>query len=198
AATAPGRRQQLQRHRAARTVLERRLAENARKPKDRRLDPEEVMISASDPEAPLGRDKEKVFGPLYTAQFVIEPSSLLIVAYDVFAQATDAGTLPPMLDRAEAALGRALETMITDAGYVSVLDLRACDERGVELIAPIHENDYTESRSRSRSRTGSDTDVPPGPPVGKDQRRSRLGMQTSSSSSRTRPDAVIFTIGSRP
>jgi hypothetical protein len=173
AATAPGRRQQLQRHREARTVLERRSAENARKPKDRRLDPEKVLISVSDPEAPLGRDKEKVFGPLYTAQFLIEPSSLLIVAYDVFARATDAGALPPMLDRAEAALGRALETVIADAGYVSILDLRACGERGVELIAPIQENDYSKSKSKSKSESesesGSDTEVSPGPPIGKDQ-----------------------------
>ena len=143
AATAAGRGAQLRRYRTARSELDRRLAENARKPKDRRSDPQKVVVSVSDPEAPTGLDKEKVFGPLYTAESIVEPSSLMIVAFDVFAQASDAGTLPPMLDRAEAMLGGPLGTMITDAGYVSILDLRACAEREVELIAPVHENDFT-------------------------------------------------------
>jgi transposase len=143
AATAHGRYQQRQRYLEAQAILERRSAENAQKPKDRRLAPEKVMVSVSDPEAPMGRDKEKVFGPVYTTQFLIEPCSLLIVSFDVFAIATDAGTLPPLLDQSRRILGRALDTVITDAGYVSILDLRACAERGVELIAPVHENDYT-------------------------------------------------------
>ena len=146
AATAQGRCQQRQRYLEAQAILERRLADNAQKPKDRRLAPEKVMVSVSDPEAPLGRDKEKVFGPVYTTQFLIEPCSLLIVSFDVFAQATDAGTLPPMLDQSRRILGRTLDTVIADAGYVSILDLRACAERGVELIAPVHENDYTQAQ----------------------------------------------------
>jgi transposase len=143
AATADGRRQQLRSYLKAQSVLEGRLAANAAKPKDRRLDSSKVMVSVSDPEAPMGRDKEKVFGPLYSVEFIVEPSSLLILTFDVFAQATDAGTLPPMLDRAHGTLGHPLDTIITDAGYVSILDLQACSNRGVELIAPVHENDYS-------------------------------------------------------
>jgi transposase len=167
AETADGRRRQRERYREARAVLERRLAENAKKPKDRRLDPEKVMVSVSDPEATPGRDKEKVFCPLYTAQFLIEPCSLLIVAFDVFPLATDAGTLPPMLDRARQTLGRGLDTVITDAGYVSVLDLRACAERHVELIAPIPENDYTQAKGNTQAK--DNTAAPTEPPIGKDQ-----------------------------
>jgi hypothetical protein len=167
AATARGRHQQLQRHIEAQGVLERRLADNAKKPKDRRLAPEKVMVSVSDPEAPPGRDKEKVFGPLYTAQFIIEPCSLLIVAFDVFALATDAGTLPPMLDQTQRVLGRALDTLITDAGYVSILDLRACAEWGVELIAPVHENDYTQAKADVQAKDNGA--APTEPAIGKDQ-----------------------------
>jgi transposase len=167
AATAQGRCQQLQRYLEAQAVLERRLAENAQKPKDRRLAPDKVMVSVSDPEAPMGRDKEKVFGPLDTTQLIIEPSSLLIVAFDVFAQATDAGTLPPMLDQAHQMLGRPLDTLITDAGYVSILDLQACAERHVELIAPVHENDYTKAKDNTPAK--GNTSAPSEPPIGKDQ-----------------------------
>jgi transposase len=163
AATADGRRAQLERYRRAQAELERRLAENAKKAKDRRLPAEKVMISVSDPEAPLGRDKEYVFCPLYTVEYVIEPCSLLIVAFDVFARATDAGTLPPMIDQAQRGLEQALETMITDAGYVSVLDLRACAERRIELIAPVQENDSSQAKAKAR------TQAPEEAPIGKDQ-----------------------------
>jgi transposase len=173
--TADGRHRQLQRYLEAQPVLERRVAENARKPKDRRLGPSKVMVSVSDPEAPMGRDKEKVFCPLYTIQFIVEPSSLLIITFDVFAQATDAGTLPPMLDRANETLGHFLKTIIADATYVSILDLQACAQRQAELIAPVHENDYSRAQNGAAGTTTGKVSTPAKvsagakPAIGKDQ-----------------------------
>jgi transposase len=143
-ATTPlGRQRQLQRYRRAEIQLADRLARNQERPKDKRLPCKQVRVSLSDPEAPLGRDKEKVFCPLYTAQFVVAPDSLLILSFDVFAQPTDAGTLPPMLDRTTVVTGRMLDQIDTDAGYCSVLDLQECQARGVQLVAPVQENDFT-------------------------------------------------------
>ena len=159
AATAVGRQRQLQRYRRAEAQLADRLARNQDRPKDKRLPCKQVRVSLSDPEAPLGRDKEKVFGPLYTAQFVVAPDSLLILSFDVFAQPTDAGTLPPMLDRTAVVTGRMLAQIDTDAGYCSVLDLQACQARGVQLVAPVQENDFTE-RKRARAEN---------PRIGKDR-----------------------------
>ncbi len=150
ATTAAGRRQQAKRYANAQRILERRLAENAKKLKDRRLEDAKVMVSTSDPQAPLGRDKEKVFAPLYTAEYMVEPSSLVILSFDVFAQASDAGTLPVMLDQTKQVIGRHLQTVIADAGYVSVLDLEACAQREVELTAPYQENDYTQAKGDSK------------------------------------------------
>jgi transposase len=159
AATAAGRQGQLQRYRRAEVQLAERLAQNQARPKDKRLPSKQVCVSLSDPEAPLGRDKEKVFCPLYTAQFVVAPDSLLILSFEVFAQPTDAGTLPPMLDRTAFVTGRMLAQIDTDAGYCSVLDLQACQARGVQLVAPVQENDFTE-----RKRTPAQKDR-----IGKDQ-----------------------------
>lgn len=146
-ATTPlGRQGQLRRYRRAAVQLADRLARNQERPKDKRLPCKQVRVSLSDPEAPLGRDKEKVFCPLYTAEFVVAPESLLILSFDVFAQPTDAGTLPPMLDRTAAVTGRMLAQIDTDAGYCSVLDLQACQARGVQLVAPVQENDFTERK----------------------------------------------------
>jgi hypothetical protein len=153
AATPAGRERQLQRYRRAEVQLADRLARNQERPKDKRLPCKQVRVSLSDPEAPLGRDKEKVFCPLYTAQWVVAPDSLLILSFDVFAQPTDAGTLPPMLDRTAAVTGRMLDQIDTDAGYCSVLDLQACQARGVQLVAPVQENDFTASKRAQAENT---------------------------------------------
>jgi hypothetical protein len=159
AATPVGRQGQLQRYRRAEVQLADRLARNQERPKDKRLPCKQVRVSLSDPEAPPGRDKEKVFCPLYTAQFVVAPDSLLILSFDVFPQPTDAGTLPPMLDRTFMVTGRMLVQIDTDAGYCSVLDLQACQARGVQLVAPVQENEFT-ARKRAQAEN---------PQIGKDQ-----------------------------
>src|SRR3954470_24936769 len=63
ARTPARRRRQRDRFGQARRTLLKRHAENARRSRDQRQDPEKIVISTSDPEAALGRDKEKVFRP---------------------------------------------------------------------------------------------------------------------------------------
>ena len=70
-----------------------------RRPRDQRQDAEKIVISTSDFQAALGRDKEKVFRPLYNLQVVQDIESPLVLGYEVFAQATDAGTLMPLRQR---------------------------------------------------------------------------------------------------
>jgi transposase len=159
AATPTGRREQSQRHRKAGIELADRLAKNEQRPKDKRLPSRKVKISMTDPEAPLGRDKEKVFGPIYTAECVVDTTSLLVLSFDVFAQATDAGTLPPMLDQTREVTGVMLAQISTDAGYASLLDLQECQKRGVRLVAPVQENDFTEQKRAQAAN----------PRIGKDQ-----------------------------
>ena len=78
-------------------------------------------------------DKEGVYRPLYTAQTVRDVESQFILAYDVFAQASDAATLPPMLRRSRQMTGRTLEELLVDCGYVTVMDLAECAAQGVTL-----------------------------------------------------------------
>jgi len=150
AKTPPGRQEQSQRLAQAKETLDRRLEENAQRPKDKRLAENKVTVSTSDPEAAPGRDKEKVYGPLYTSQFVVDADSLVVVAFEVFAQASDAGTLGPMLDRSAEVLGYPLDEVTADAGYASLLDIRECRQRRVELYAPVQENEFTEKKRAAR------------------------------------------------
>ncbi len=159
ATTPNGRKVQLKRYRQAGDELTDRLAKNQARPKDKQLPRKKVKVSITEPEAPLGRDKEKVFCPMYTTEFVVDSASLLILSFDVFTQTTDAGTLPPMLDRTQEITGAMLIQISTDAGYASLLDLQECQRRNVRLAAPVQENDFTEQK---KARAGP-------PRIGKDQ-----------------------------
>lgn len=156
AQTPAGRSQQSQRYQKAEETLKKRLVENARRPKDKRLAENKVTVSTSDPQAPTGRDKEKVFCLLYTSQVIVEPNSLLVLAFDVFAQATDTGTLAPMLDQTAAVIGRQLDSVTADAAYATLLDLQECEQRSVELFAPVQENNFTAKKQAGRTRDGID------------------------------------------
>jgi hypothetical protein len=114
------RRRQRHRFREARRAMWKEPARNARRPGDRRQDPEKSVISTGDPEAALGRDKEKVFRPLYTLEVVQDTESSLVLGYEVFAQATDAGTLMPSRWRAHELTGIWLQEILADTGYASV------------------------------------------------------------------------------
>ena len=153
AKTTSGRWEQSIRYDQAQEVLQVRLQENAKKPKDKRLEERRVLINPSEPEAPPGRDKEKVFSPLYTTEFLVEPSSLLIVSWEVFAQATDTGTLAPMLDLTQQIVAGALKSVTADASYATLLDLQACQQRGIELWAPVQENSFTAAKRAAKPRT---------------------------------------------
>ncbi len=74
-------------------------AVNNRQDAKRRRKPEKIVVGTSDPEAALGRDKHNVFRLSYNVQLVRDLDSPLCLAYEVFAQPTDAGTLGPMLER---------------------------------------------------------------------------------------------------
>lgn len=158
AKTPKGRREQSKRFAKAQEALNRRLEANAQRPKGKRLAEKKVTISTSDPESVMGRDKEKTFCPLYTSQFVVEPNSLVVLSFEVFAQATDAGTLGIMLDKTAQVIGHQLDAITTDSGYVSILDIQECIDRDVELYAPVQENDFTEKKRAARASQKIDRD----------------------------------------
>lgn len=130
----------------AREVLEQRIAENAVKPSEKRKDPGKILVSLSDPDAPFGRDKLKVFRPLYTVQYVVDPTSLLILGYQCEAAVCDTGTLAPMIDRVQKIVDGALRCMLADAAYCTILDLRACQQRNIELLAPVQCNSLSQPK----------------------------------------------------
>ena len=132
---------QHERYRRAQEHLARLQAANQHYSPSERRAPDKLVVSTGDPEAAVGVDKDHVFRPLYTIQTVRDVDSSFIVSYDVFAQATDAGTLPSMLERTEQLTGCRLKDVLVDSGYVTGIDLALCAQAGVTLYGPWKAND---------------------------------------------------------
>jgi hypothetical protein len=150
AKTPMGRQHQQERYRQAQDQLAQLQAANAQRPPSQRRTPDKVVVSPGDPEAALGLDKDHVFRPLYTVQTIRDLDSPLILAYDVFAQASDAATLPPMLRRLHQLTGRALYDLLVDCGYITGMDLAECKAQGVILYGPWKENDWSQPKTPLR------------------------------------------------
>jgi hypothetical protein len=131
------------------TLLE---ANQQRSPSERRPR-KKVVVSPCDPEAAMGRDKLYVFRPLYNVQIVRDLDSALILGYQVFAQATDAVTLGPMIQRTNALTGASLRKMLVDSGYVTGGDLALCSRIAVTLYGPWKENDYSARNSSAKTKS---------------------------------------------
>ncbi len=148
--TAKGRLSQQEKFDQANQILAQRIAVNDSKRKDMRFPVEKIFISLSDPEAAISRDKEKVFGPMYTAQIITSTESLLILGMELSNRATDVGTIGTMIDQVENTVGTKMERIYADASYTSLLDLEACRDRKVEIIAPVQENSFTKENQSKK------------------------------------------------
>jgi transposase len=139
---------QRRRYRRARERLAELHAVNNRQEPKRRRKPEKIVVSASDPEAAMGRDKYNVFRPLYNVQLARDLDSQLCLGYQVFAQPTDAGTFGLMLQRIANWTGVKPRTVLVDAGYVTACNLAICDQAGITLYGPWQENDFSAKNNK--------------------------------------------------
>lgn len=143
ARTPRGRRQQQKRLQRAQQRLQELRRQNRERAKSKRRPDDKVVVSLSDPEAVLGRDKEGVFRPLYNVQVVRDLDSPFVLGYDVVAQINDAGLLAPMLQRVQALLGRRPQQLLTDSAYAGGADLAAAQALGVTVYAPWQAHDFS-------------------------------------------------------
>lgn len=132
-----GRQRQQQRLEQAQQQMEDRQARNRQKRSSKRQAPDKIVVSLSDPEAAVGRDKDDVYRPLYNIQIVDDLDSPFVLGYEVFAQPNDAGVLGTMLQQLPAVLGHQVEILLTDTAYAGGADLATAEAAGVKLYAPL-------------------------------------------------------------
>ena len=150
AQTEAGLREQKQRYHRAAEVLRERQVVNAQRRCDKRKPADKVLVSPTDPEAVLARDKLNVFRPLYSVQLVRDLDSPLVFSYDVLTQNNDNGVLAPMVEQMADNVGRKPDELLVDSGYVSVHHLEFCDQAGITLYGPCQENDYSVQNGKKK------------------------------------------------
>jgi transposase len=159
AETEAGLREQKQRYQHAAEVLRQRQQANAQRPSSKRKPAEKILVSPSDPEAVLARDKLNVFRPLYTPQLLRDLDSPLIFSYDVFTQNNDNGTVEPMIERMVDQVGRKPEELFVDSGYVSLRHLEFCALQGITVYGPCQENDFS-TPNHKKTQSNQHTELP--------------------------------------
>ncbi|HEV3083328.1 MAG TPA: IS1182 family transposase [Gemmataceae bacterium] len=150
APTVSGRLEQQGRYHQAQERMRALQERNQHKRSCKRTPADKIVVSVSDPAAALGRDKEKVYRPLYNVQLVDDLDSPLILNYGVFAQPNDNGTLEPMLERQAQLTGRKPLTLLADASYANGADLAVSKAAGVLLLAPYQQNDFTADKAKKK------------------------------------------------
>lgn len=159
AKTEAGLREQKQRYAHAAEVMRQRQEANAQRRSSKRKPADKVLVSPTDPEAALARDKENVFRPLYTVQLLRDLDSPLIFAYEVSAQNNDNGVLQPLIERMVDNVGVKPQDLLVDSGYVSMQHLGFCGVAGITLYGPCQENDLSGSRGK-KAQSNQHTELP--------------------------------------
>lgn len=136
-----GRKNQQKKYQVAREHLEAKIARRkqrrASRAKGKHKAAEQAVICVTEPEAVIGKDKFKVYRPLYNVQLMRDLDSPFLLSYGVFPAATDAGLLPEMLNRTKRLAGTLPKEVLADGIYTSVTDLQACAKEHVTLYAPV-------------------------------------------------------------
>jgi transposase len=156
AKTKRGTKRQRAEYRKAQEILKERNKMNSRRRKDKRKKSEQVRVAIGDPMAPFGRDKMKVFRPLYNVQTMTDVETDFVFAFSVTPTLSDSGHLVPMIDQMTAVTGQRLKVVLVDSGYPSGEDLAQCQARNVEVIAPWNENSFT---AEKRAEAGKDAPI---------------------------------------
>ena len=152
APTERGLRRQKRRYQLAAIVLQERQAANARRRSTKRKSTDKILVSPTDPEAALARDKLNVFRPLYSPQLLRDLDSPLILAYAVRAQNNDHDVLGPMVEQTADQTGCKPEQLLVDSGYVSMRHLEFCAQAGITLYGPCQENDFSQQNGKKTQR----------------------------------------------
>ena len=105
---------------------------------DRLLESGESQVSEVDPDARLLKKNSKTVGG-YNCQIAVDDKHKLIVAEDVVQDGNDAARLEPMMTKASEAMGAEGLTGLADSGYYSLVHLKGCEDRGMDVYVPIPE-----------------------------------------------------------
>jgi len=165
-ATAIGRLRQLKSFRNAKARLLEKVGKNRAKHARFKREESKFSISPADSDAVIGKDKLNTIRPLYNIQYMTDNQSEVIVDYGVFMQSNDNGLLIPMLEKARKIVGQTLKKVFADSAYCSILDLKDSRVLGIELFAPVQDNQQVQRKAANGETqiSSHEFDFTPSPP----------------------------------
>jgi transposase len=150
------RRKQRMNYRMAREILNRKRQSHqqtlSRTAKARRRPGERIVVCPTELDAALGRDKLKVFRPLYNVQFARSLDTSFILGYAVIVEVTDAGQFGPLAFRVEDLFGYLPERVAVDDKYAGHVDLARAQELGIVVYAPVSGMEQTDGSRKKPNR----------------------------------------------
>jgi transposase len=99
--------------------------------------PEGARASQTDPEARNMQQAHGACGPAYNVQISTDAQEKIIVGVGISQCSSDAGELPPAVERVESNLGRRVGEMVVDAGFTNQATIEAMAERETALIGSL-------------------------------------------------------------
>jgi len=100
----------------------------------------EARVSTTDPSARIMKMADGGFRPSYNVQYATDTGSQVIVGVDVSNQGADQGQALGMEEQVERRTGKQPESYLADGGFVDLEDIKALEEKGIEVYAPSREN----------------------------------------------------------
>jgi len=159
AKTEDGLRAQKRRYQRVAELLRERQIANAQRRSSKRKPADKILVSPSDPQAILTRDKLNVFRPLYTVELLRDLDSPLVLAYDLLTQNNENGVVESMVEQMTDHVGHKPEELLADSGYVSMHHLEFCAQAGIRLYGPHQENDYSTQHGK-KTQCNQKTELP--------------------------------------
>ena len=134
-------RKQAAQERAARERIERIQAAIAQVPeveaKKKEKDRKKARVSTTDPDARVMKMADGGYRSALNAQFASDPSSQIIIGFDVINEGSDQNQLSPMLEQIHEHTGQYPDEALVDGGFINKKEVEHCATKGITVYGPV-------------------------------------------------------------
>ena len=113
---------------------------------------ENARVSLSDPESRVMKQANGGFKPSYNVQISTDAEQKIIVGMTVSGSGTDVGELGAAIDRVQQNTGALPEQVVVDGAYVSASNIVMMEEKKIEMIGPVPDNEAKTAGLKSNSK----------------------------------------------
>lgn len=114
----------------------------------------QARVSSSDPEARIMRHGDGGFSPSYNLQLSTDAASKMIVGVGISQNSSDFEELQAAMQEVRSNTGQVPQQLVVDGGYVSGENIVKMSREGIEMIAPLPDNEARTAGLAKRRQEG--------------------------------------------